>query len=104
MFRIYSGIDQSAHLQRIQVWFEITDRFCAEVSRNSISARLQVHEAAWFIEERNITYVDRRDQFELMKDLQMFEYSGVDTKCPYTSVVPLNWYQYIYYSDAMHHL
>ena len=29
------------------------------------------------------TYVDRRDQFELMKDLQMFEYSGVDTKCPY---------------------
>ena len=22
-------------------------------------------------------------QFELMKDLQMFEYSGVDTKCPY---------------------
>jgi len=24
MFRIYSGIDQSAHLQRVQVWFEIT--------------------------------------------------------------------------------
>jgi len=41
-----------------------------------MSARLQVHQAAWFIEERNITYVDRRDQFELMKDLQMFEYSG----------------------------
>jgi len=36
MFRIYSGIDQSAHLQRVQVWFEITDRFCVEVSRNSI--------------------------------------------------------------------
>ena len=43
MFRIYSGIDQSTHLQRIQV---------------SI----------------------------------------------YPSVVPLNWYQYIYYSDAMHRL
>ena len=28
-------------------------------------------------------YVDRRDEFELMKCLQMFEYSGVDTKCPY---------------------
>jgi len=36
MFRIYSGIDQSAHLQRVQVWFKVTDRFCIEVSRNSI--------------------------------------------------------------------
>ena len=27
---------KSAHLQRVQVWFEITDRFCVEVSRNSI--------------------------------------------------------------------
>ena len=36
MFKIYSGIDQSAHLQRVQVWLEITDRFCIEVSRKSI--------------------------------------------------------------------
>jgi len=36
MFRIYGGIDQSAPLQRIQVWFEITDHFCVEVSRNNI--------------------------------------------------------------------
>ena len=36
MFRIYSGIDQSAHLQREQVWFKVTDRFCIEVSRKSI--------------------------------------------------------------------
>ena len=36
MFRMCSGIDQSAHLQRVQVWFEITDCFCVEVSRNSI--------------------------------------------------------------------
>ena len=34
------------------------------------------------MEEWNITYVDRQDQFELLKDLQMFEYNGVDTKCP----------------------
>ena len=36
MFRIYSGIDQSAHLYRVRIWFKITDRFCVEVSRNSI--------------------------------------------------------------------
>jgi len=48
-----------------------------------ISARLQAHQVAWFIEERNVTYVDRCDQFELIKYLQMFEYSGVGTKCPY---------------------
>jgi len=36
MYRIYSGIDQSAHLQRVQVWFKVTDRFCIEVSRKSI--------------------------------------------------------------------
>jgi len=35
----------------------------------------------------------------------MFEYSGVDTKCPYIhQLYRLNWYQYIYYSDAMHRL
>jgi len=45
--------------------------------------KITVHQVDWFIEERNITYVDRRDQFELMKYLQMFEYSGVDTKRPY---------------------
>ena len=51
---------------------------------NKVVYILQAHQAAWFIEERRtITYVDRRDQFELMKDLQMFEYSNVDTKCPY---------------------
>jgi len=32
MFRIYSGIDQSAHLQRVQVWFEITDRFVSKLA------------------------------------------------------------------------
>ena len=42
-----------------------------------------MHRVAWFIEERNVAYVDRRDQFEFMKYLQMFEYSGVDRKCPY---------------------
>ena len=36
MFRIYSGIDYSAHLQRVQLWFKVTDRFCVEVSRDSI--------------------------------------------------------------------
>ena len=36
MFRIYNGIDQFAHLQRVQVWFKVIDRFCVEVSRNSI--------------------------------------------------------------------
>jgi len=32
MFRIYSGIDQSAHLQRVQVWFEIINRFVSKLA------------------------------------------------------------------------
>jgi len=37
MIRIYSGIDQSAHLQReYKFGLKVTDRFCIEVSRKSI--------------------------------------------------------------------
>ena len=43
MFRIYSGIDQSAYLQRVQVWFELIDGFCVEVSRNSTFLQYYKH-------------------------------------------------------------
>ena len=83
MFRIYSGIDQSAHLQRVQVWFEITDRFCVEVSRNSIFLQDSSTSSCLVYWREKYYLCWSSYQFELMKDLQMFEYSGVDTKCPY---------------------
>ena len=45
----------------------------------TFSAGLQAHEAAWFVTNRSITSIDRHDQFELLKDLQMLKDSCVDT-------------------------
>ena len=73
------------HISReYEFGLKVTDRYGIAVSRKSIFLQDYKHiTLLGFIEERNITYVDRRDQFELIKYLQMFEYSGVGTKCPY---------------------
>jgi len=41
---------------------------CRSWQNISASASLQAHQATWFVTKRNITSIDRHDQFELMKN------------------------------------
>ena len=105
MFRIYSGIDQSAHLQRVQVWFEITDRFCVEVNRNSIFLQDYKHIKLLGLLKREyyLCWSLRSVWINEVSSDVWIQWCQHEVSI-YPSVVPVNWYQYIYYSDDMHRL
>ena len=46
----------------------VVEDLCRSWQKYRFSASLQAHQAAWFITKRNITSIDRHDQFKLLKN------------------------------------